>query len=99
MRLTQLATGVLMMALGSALHADSARDEELSELRIEVGTYSALIARASDAADIVFKGGDNYDRKEDWCGHEVKSTALELLELRNKLAGRKGMLPAQALRM
>lgn len=44
------------------------------------------------------------DDKDDWdvddkCGWEVKSAALELLELRNKLADKKHMLPKQAMRM
>jgi hypothetical protein len=101
MRLIQFATAVLTMALGSALHADSALDEELdpSALRIEAGQYSALLGRASEAADIVF-ANDRDDRDvDDKCGWGVKSAALELLELRNKLAGRKHLLPKQAMRM
>lgn len=101
MRLIQFATVALTMALGSALHADSAHDEELDphELRIQAGIYSALLGRASEAADIVFA-----DDKDDWdvdgkCGRGVKSVALELLELRNKLADKKQMLPKQAMRM
>jgi len=102
MRLIEFATVVLTMALGSALHAaDSAHDEELdpSMLRIEAGQYSALLGRASEAADIVFahdKGGSDVDDK---CGSGVKSIALELLALRNKLADMKHMLPKQALQM
>jgi hypothetical protein len=58
-----------------------------------------LLGRASEAADIVFA-----DDKHDWdvddkCGWGVKSAALELLELRNKLADKKHMLPKEALRM
>lgn len=101
MRPSQFATVLLTMTLGSALHADSADDEELdpSTLRIEAGQYSALLARASEAADIVFA-----DDKDDWdahdkCGRGVKFAAIELLELRNKLADKKQMLPKQAMRM
>ena len=101
MRLIQLATVVLTMALGSALHADSAHDEELdpSMLRIESGQYSALLGRASQAADIVFANDKHDADVDDKCGSGVKSTALELLALRNKLADKKHMLPSQALRM
>src|SRR4030095_14000624 len=101
MRLIQLATLVLTMALGSALHADSAHDEELdpSMLRIETGQYSALLGRASEAADIVFANDKHDADVDDKCGSGVKATALELLALRNKLADKKHMLPSQALRM
>lgn len=101
MRLIQFAAVTLTMTLCGALHADSAHDDELdpSVLRIEAGQYSALLTRASEAADIVFA-----DDKDDWdvddkCGWGVKSAALELLELRNKLADKKHMLPKQAMRM
>jgi hypothetical protein len=101
MRLIQFATAVLTMALGSALHADSAQDEELdpSALRIEAGQYSALLGRASEAADIVFADDKDDRDADDKCGWGVKATALELLELRNKLADKKQMLPKQAMRM
>jgi hypothetical protein len=101
MRLIQFSTVVLTMALGSALHADSAQDEELDPLalRIEVGQYSALLGRASEAADILFADHKDDSDVDDKCGWGVKATALELLELRNKLAAKKHMLPKQAMRM
>jgi hypothetical protein len=101
MRLIQFATVVLAMALGSALHADSAHDEELDPqmLRIEAGQYSALLGRASEAADIVFTAHKDDSDVDDKCGRGVKAVALELLELRNKLADKSHMLPKQAMRM
>lgn len=101
MRLIQLAAMVLTIASGSALHADSAHDEELdpSMLRIEAGQYSALVGRASEAADIVFANDKHDADVNDKCGLRVKFVALELLALRNKLADEKHMLPSQALRM
>lgn len=101
MRLIQFATVMLTMALGSALDADSADDEELDPqvLRIEAGQYSALLGRASEAADILFADDKHDSDVDDKCGWGVKSAALELLALRNKLADRKHMLPKQALRM
>jgi hypothetical protein len=101
MRLIKFATVVLTMALGSALHADSAHDEELDPqvLRIEAGQYSALLGRASEAADMVFANDKHGADVDDKCGSGVKSAALELLALRNKLADKKHMLPSQALRM
>jgi hypothetical protein len=101
MRLIRLAKVVLTMALGSALRADSAHDEELDPymLRIETGQYSALLMRASEAADIVFANDKHGEGVDDKCSSGVKSTALELLALRNKLADKKHMLPSRALRM
>lgn len=101
MRLIQLATVVLTIALGSALHADSADDEELDphELRIQAGQYSALLGRASEAADILFANDKDDPDVDDKCGWGVKAVALELLELRNKLADKKHLLPKQAMRM
>ena len=101
MRLIQLATVVLTMALGSALHADSADDEELdpSSLRIWAGQNSALLVRASEPADIVFANEKHDPGMYDKCGMWVKSVALDLLALRNRLADKKDMLPSQALRM
>jgi hypothetical protein len=101
MQLIQLATVVLTMAVGSALHADPAHDEELdpSMLRIAAGQNSALLGRASEAADIVFANDKHGADVDDKCGSGVKFVALELLALRNKLADKKDMLPSQALRM
>jgi hypothetical protein len=100
MRLIRFSTVVLTMTLSAALHADAAQDEELDPqmLRIETGQYSALLGRASEAADILFAKQDDFD-VDDKCGLGVKATALELLELRNKLSDKKQMLPKQALRM
>lgn len=101
MRLIQFATVMLTMTLGAALHADSADDEELDPdaLRIAAGQYTALLWRASEAADIVFADDKNDGKVDDKCGWGVKAAALELLELRNKLADKKDMLPKQAMRM
>ncbi len=101
MRLIQFATMVLTMALGAALHADSADDEERdpNALRIEAGQYTALLWRASEAADIVFADDKDDPDVDDKCGWGVKAGALELLELRNKLADKKNLLPKQAMRM
>ena len=101
MRLIQSATVVLTMALGSALDAYSADDEELDPqaLRIEAGQYSALLGRASEAADILFADHKRDSDVDDKCGSGVKSVALDLLALRNKLADKKDMLPKQVLRM
>ena len=101
MRLIQLATVVLMMALGPALQADSTEDEELHPLmlRIAAGQNGALLVRASEAADIVFANERQGADADDKCGLGVKVVALELLALRNKLADKKDMLPSKALRM
>jgi len=104
MRPIQFATVALTMALGSALAADSVDDEDLDpgSLRISTGQYSALLTRASEAADIVFANHKNDVDVDDKCGSglnsAVKETALELLALRNKLAD-KHILPKQALRI
>ena len=63
MRLIRFSTVVLTMTLSAALHADAAQDEELDPqmLRIEAGQYSALMGRASEAADILFAKQDDFD--------------------------------------
>jgi hypothetical protein len=71
----------------------------LKSLRIEAGQYSALLGRASEAADILFADDKRDSDVHDKCGWGVKSAALELLALRNKLADRKHLLPKQALRI
>jgi hypothetical protein len=81
---------VLLPGIGNAAEDALAHEDDPSSLRIQAGTYSALIARASEAASKM--NSVSVDDRENYALHadaSIKGAAADLLLLRNQLLMRR----------